>query len=81
MTRSRNRTVEIKSFLKLLTLTKVFLMEKLSALHLRLCPGILVPLTLGSKQGCVIQEPCLKAALLLPLVMKPLWKGASTGWG
>lgn len=79
--RSRNRAVEIKSFSKLLTLRKVFLMEEHSALHLRLCPGILVPLTLGSKQGCIIEEPCSKAALLLLLVMKPPWKGASTGWG
>lgn len=56
-------------------------MEKHSALHLRLCPGILEPLTLGSKQGCVIEEPCSKVAFLLLLVMKPPWKGASVGWG
>lgn len=79
--RSRNRAVEIKLFSKLLTLRRVFLMEKHSALHLRLCPGILEPLTLGSKQGCVIEEPCSKAAFLLLLVMKPPWKGASVGWG
>lgn len=39
MTSSRNRTVEIKSYSKLLTLRKVFLMEKQVALHLSPCGG------------------------------------------
>lgn len=51
MTSSRNRTLEIKSYSKPLTLRRAFLMEKHVVLHPSLCPGVLTLLTSGPQAG------------------------------